>query len=558
MDPPAPHLPLLEGDPARQAADAIRGFRYQIWRSVEAWIGLKDDHLLALEAAEDFDVLGHALATANQVKDVARPMTLRSPEVLKAIASFWDLRERNPGRPIRFRFLTTASAGIERGTPFGPGTPGLDTWRRAAQSDARIDQLRSFLIEQELPPSLILFLKTTTDAEIREKLLQPIEWALDQGPAEEVEEAVKEKLVLLGNEQLATPDEAVKVAAHLFAAAFAAASRKTRRPLRRSDLLTLFRQTTAQAFNRGEALALARAHRLVPDTVAAGTPSSGRTASSHYYSVRARSFVILLATFVFAFAIASLFLDPLLHHPKGSSGEHQGGSDGARGNTDATAHQFPPSSEHGQGTTAGKSAGQGSDAAPERAGAERPGGGGSPGEPGKSKEPPSSVIVKRYNSAWTWLCSAVKEADPVRAIQLFPGAKARKSRRDDIAGVVADRWLADTAGWHLEAGHQTDESAKVTWYYWSVKSARQIFKSFYSASAMLGSFGTVEVLAPGSYFKTTLIEHTGQTREVWVTVPPDREQEILIQLSKEGSLDGTEFEVFCGAIMYDLKPFKTR
>src|ERR1700704_694553 len=108
VEPPHPDPPLLNADPARQAAAALRGYRYQIWRSVEAWLDLEDSEVLALEIAEDFDVVGPAAATASQVKDVARSMTLRSPEVIAAIGNFWQHRHRNPGYRLRFRFITTA------------------------------------------------------------------------------------------------------------------------------------------------------------------------------------------------------------------------------------------------------------------------------------------------------------------------------------------------------------------------------------------------------------------------------------------------------------------
>ena len=43
-------------DPRRQASDSIRGYVYQIYQSVFAWITLKNLQALVLEGAEDFDV----------------------------------------------------------------------------------------------------------------------------------------------------------------------------------------------------------------------------------------------------------------------------------------------------------------------------------------------------------------------------------------------------------------------------------------------------------------------------------------------------------------------
>ena len=56
----------------RQAHNQFRGFLYQIWHSVNAWLDLADDEILYLEGAEDFDTISDDTATATQVKDTQR------------------------------------------------------------------------------------------------------------------------------------------------------------------------------------------------------------------------------------------------------------------------------------------------------------------------------------------------------------------------------------------------------------------------------------------------------------------------------------------------------
>ncbi len=46
---------VLIADPKRQVNDALRGYVYQIWHSVNAWLDLAEDEILYLEGAEDFD-----------------------------------------------------------------------------------------------------------------------------------------------------------------------------------------------------------------------------------------------------------------------------------------------------------------------------------------------------------------------------------------------------------------------------------------------------------------------------------------------------------------------
>jgi hypothetical protein len=46
----------LVGDRRRQATASIRGYVYQAYQSVLAWMRLGEDEVLFLEGAEDFDV----------------------------------------------------------------------------------------------------------------------------------------------------------------------------------------------------------------------------------------------------------------------------------------------------------------------------------------------------------------------------------------------------------------------------------------------------------------------------------------------------------------------
>src|SRR5882724_1850389 len=61
----------LVGDKRRQATNSIRGYVYQAYQSVLAWMRLGKDEVLFLEGAEDFDVHSADGVTATQVKDTA-------------------------------------------------------------------------------------------------------------------------------------------------------------------------------------------------------------------------------------------------------------------------------------------------------------------------------------------------------------------------------------------------------------------------------------------------------------------------------------------------------
>jgi hypothetical protein len=101
----------LNHDKKREATASIRGYVYQAYQSVLAWMRLTENEHLFLESAEDFDVQEEELVTSTQVKDTSGsgPVTLRSVDVLAAINNYWRHKNhnasydwRNP-RPGRFK-----------------------------------------------------------------------------------------------------------------------------------------------------------------------------------------------------------------------------------------------------------------------------------------------------------------------------------------------------------------------------------------------------------------------------------------------------------------------
>jgi hypothetical protein len=132
----------LIADRSRQAPDTIRGFVFQLWHSVHAWLELGEGEQLFLEAAEDFDVLSAQGAIANQTKATSAGISLRSAAVLQAIRNFWFVRERNRAVRISYRFITTSPVVQERGAPFGD-IAGLNLWNECrADSPSNTDELR--------------------------------------------------------------------------------------------------------------------------------------------------------------------------------------------------------------------------------------------------------------------------------------------------------------------------------------------------------------------------------------------------------------------------------
>src|SRR5215468_5622014 len=87
-----------QGDIARQAVAALRGYAFQLYGSVLAWLELKEGEDLFLEVAEDYAVVAQDALKAVQAKETraSGAVTLNTAGVREAINSFVDLSHRNP------------------------------------------------------------------------------------------------------------------------------------------------------------------------------------------------------------------------------------------------------------------------------------------------------------------------------------------------------------------------------------------------------------------------------------------------------------------------------
>ena len=225
----------LEGDPRRRASATVRGFQYQFWRTVEAWIDLSPEELLFVEGAEDFDRIRAGEGTAVQVKDdrASGPLTLSSDKTLGALANFWNSVKGNRGRKVSFKFMTTAEAGAEKDG--FRGRKGVEIWNLCARSPLEacpddVAAIRKFLLTKtSLNAELREFIERAAPDAIHRQLIQPVEWLYDQPALEDLREIVAARLLERRHEL--TVSDARRLANELQQAVIDAAISKTRDPL---------------------------------------------------------------------------------------------------------------------------------------------------------------------------------------------------------------------------------------------------------------------------------------------------------------------------------------
>ena len=233
----------LKANPKRQAHAQLRGYLYQIWHSVDAWLDLAEDEVLYLEGAEDFDRISGDSATATQVKHTQHNITLRSQEVNDAINNYWELQTNNPDLNVKYRFLTRSQIGVERDKPFGKSQPGLDIWNRCSGDEAAITKISKFLqTEAKISKEISDFLKKAEPQQIYDQLIEPITWETDSKGASFVEASIRSKLIHHGDRFHIWPSNAEKVVDALLKEALMVATQKENRELTRVRFLKIFEE----------------------------------------------------------------------------------------------------------------------------------------------------------------------------------------------------------------------------------------------------------------------------------------------------------------------------
>ena len=230
----------FKANPRRDAYATIAGFFYQVNITLLRWLGLQPGQHLELESGEDIDTaeaIGGGepgLAERRLLEQLkvrsSRSLTLRSPEALEALSNFCEHRASNPQSQLQFRYLTTASAGVERGWTLPES--GIETWielhRGGYEDDFRgkaLGEIRRILTLGKQPEhvsergwnALQRILDNRNDEALAELVLS-FEWALGYGDANQSEAEVLSTLVSQGHG--ASTAEVAPVYTHLFAFVF--------------------------------------------------------------------------------------------------------------------------------------------------------------------------------------------------------------------------------------------------------------------------------------------------------------------------------------------------
>jgi hypothetical protein len=191
----------------RSASAVFQGLFYQLDTTILQWAKLQDNEALELERGEDIDQVAEQVHTASpgqrllqQIKDLSRPLTLRSAACLEAIANAIEHDRSNPNLTLFFRFITTATATVERPSPFRDGSPGLHVWAHLKGSalvgqaaEESVGFIRQLLLQAKRPAKLNQvtwghlqsYLKQATVAEFL-GFIKRFEWSLGNSTGQQL------------------------------------------------------------------------------------------------------------------------------------------------------------------------------------------------------------------------------------------------------------------------------------------------------------------------------------------------------------------------------------
>ncbi len=241
-------IKLSKEEQGRQAVDSMKGYIYQIYQSIAAWLTLKEDEILFIEVAEDYAVLCQEALTATQVKNTrgSGSITLNTQSVKQSIESFWSMQESNQDKEIYYQYLTTSEIGKEKGTLFPNEQPGLLFWRTAAREGSDLEPLREALIKLEFSnTSLKDFIKNASPEDLRKKLLRHIRWESRAKNHELLEQSIKDSLVYLGEKYGILAADSEKTKSILIDKILDLIVNSKERKLTRADLLRSFDKATS-------------------------------------------------------------------------------------------------------------------------------------------------------------------------------------------------------------------------------------------------------------------------------------------------------------------------
>lgn len=255
-----PRSQFVDPAPQRQARDGFRGYAYQAYRTILAWLRARPNEEILCEFGEDIaivrrDALGEVSeADLEAIKHEKGTFTLTSETAIKAIDSLILHAAANPRVSLQLRVCTIADRGQERGMNWKYADGGLDLWDRIREErtppDAWMKLLRAFLLRQrKLSQQARKFIANASHSELKDDLVARLFFDTGQQSYSEIQAQIHRDLAALPR-PVTDPDEAEAVVDRLWRSVTARMAAESPKPLTRAELDDLLRRETLAEVDR--------------------------------------------------------------------------------------------------------------------------------------------------------------------------------------------------------------------------------------------------------------------------------------------------------------------
>lgn len=253
----------LTPDTGRQAKNIFRGYVYQAYQTVCAWLKCNSGEEILAEFAEDMDLVRRDLdgnvtdAQLNQIKHEKGTVTLNSKVAVDLINNFFCHKKRNPDINIFVRLCTISDRGKERHIDWQYADCGMDLWDRLKERQLNQDEqnkavhiLRSFLLSnKELSEDARSFIRGSDDLTILNMFIKHISWDTGQQSYGEIENEIK-RLLANRHRPVTDQEEVRQVIDRLWRHVTDVIAAESTKTLTREDLERLLAQETSVVVDR--------------------------------------------------------------------------------------------------------------------------------------------------------------------------------------------------------------------------------------------------------------------------------------------------------------------
>ena len=250
-------------DTARQANHIFRGYNYQAYQTILAWLKCGENEEILTEFGEDVDLVRRDAkgnitdAELTQIKNEKRSVTLNSKSAKDLVKNFFRHKKRNPNIILFMRLCTVSDRGKEQKVDWVYADNGLDLWdliksRKLSEADqtTAIKNLKSFYSEKtNISIDAQNFIQESDGHTFLRNFVDRISWDTGQSSYTEIEKDIKQILADLPR-PINDPLEVTQVINRLWYFVTHSIAGKPGKTLNRTDLETILLEETTAKIDR--------------------------------------------------------------------------------------------------------------------------------------------------------------------------------------------------------------------------------------------------------------------------------------------------------------------